>query len=53
MEKFPRKIREEIPLLAEGSHVLWITGHRISEAYKVDEDTRTILQVEREMKRRN
>ena len=52
-EKFPRKIREEIPLLAEGSHVLWITGHRISEAYKVDEDTRTILQVKREMKRRN
>ena len=49
-EKFPRKDRESLPLLAEGSHVLWITGHRISEAYKVDEGTKTILQVERKTK---
>ncbi len=49
-EKFPRKDREALPLLAEGSHVLWITGHRISEAYKVDEGTKTILQVERKTK---
>ena len=49
-EKFPRKDRETLPLLAEGSHVLWITGHRISEAYKVDEGTKTILQVERKTK---
>lgn len=49
-EKFSRKDREALPLLAEGSHVLWITGHRISEAYKVDEGTKTILQVERKTK---
>ena len=45
-EKFPRKDREALPLLVEEGHVLWITGHRISEAYKVEEHTKTILQVE-------
>ena len=32
-------------LLAENSHVIWIPGFRISEYYKVDENTKTILQV--------
>ena len=45
-EKLPRKDREALPLLVEEGHVLWITGHRISEAYKVEEHTKTILQVE-------
>jgi len=45
-EKFPRNYRETLPLLVEEGHVLWITGHRISEAYKVEECTKTILQVE-------
>ncbi len=44
-EKIPREKRSSIYLLAEGSHVIWIPGHRISEYYKVKEDTRTILQV--------
>ncbi len=45
-EKISREERERIPLLAEGSHVLWIVGHRISEYYKISEETQTILQVE-------
>jgi tRNA(Ile)-lysidine synthase len=45
-EKLPRRHRETLPLLVEEGHVLWITGHRISEAYKVEEHTKTILQVE-------
>ena len=45
-EKFPRRDRETLPLLVEEGQVLWITGHRISEAYKVEECTKTILQVE-------
>ena len=44
--KIPRQKRDEILLLAEGSHVLWIVGYRISEYYKVTENTKTILQVE-------
>ena len=44
-EKIPKQYRDELPLLAEGSHVLWLTGYRISEYYKVEEDTKRILQV--------
>ena len=45
-EKIPRECRENIPLLAEGSHVLWVTGGRISEYYKVEGNTKLILQVQ-------
>ena len=45
-EKIPREDRDRICLLAEGSHVLWIVGHRVSEGYKVTEQTKTILQVQ-------
>ena len=44
-EKIPREIRGRIPVLAEGSHVLWLIGYRISEYYKVDRNTKHILQV--------
>ncbi len=44
-EKIPAKERDRTILLAEGQHVLWVIGHRISEFYKVGENTRTILQV--------
>ena len=47
-EKVPRGLREQLPLLTEGDHVLWIAGYRISEAYKVSPDTRRILQVRME-----
>ncbi len=45
-EKVPRGHRDEIWLLAEGKHVLWVVGYRISEYYKIVEETHTILQVE-------
>ncbi|MCM1241453.1 MAG: tRNA lysidine(34) synthetase TilS, partial [Roseburia sp.] len=44
-EKIPRRQRESMYLLADGSHVLWMPGYRISEFYKVKEDTKHILQV--------
>ena len=44
-EKIPKIRRGEIPLLAEGEHVLWLIGYRISEYYKVNENTKRILQV--------
>lgn len=44
--KIPAKEREQILLLAEGAHVIWLVGHRISEYYKVSEGTRRILQVQ-------
>ncbi len=44
-EKIPRQKRDILPLLADGSHIMWVIGNRISEAYKVDENTRRILQI--------
>ena len=43
--KIPQMDRGQIPLLAEGEHVLWLVGYRISEYYKVDGNTKKILQV--------
>ncbi len=44
-EKVPLSERDGICLLADGDHILWIVGGRISEAYKVTETTKRILQV--------
>lgn len=45
-EKIPREERDQVLLLAEGSHVLWCVGYRISEAYKITKETRRILVVQ-------
>ncbi len=44
-EKIPKGERNQLFLLADGEHILWIPGYRISQYYKVDENTRRILQV--------
>lgn len=45
-EKIPKVQRDSVYLLADGPHVLWIPGYRISQYYKVDENTKRILQVQ-------
>ena len=45
-EKIPRMQRERIYLLADGQHIVWIPGYRISQYYKVNENTKRILQVQ-------
>ena len=44
-EKIPREERERMLLLADGNHILWIIGHRISDNYKVSEATKRVLAV--------
>ena len=43
--KIPREVRDDLTLLAEGSHVLWVVGGRISEYYKITSQTKQILEV--------
>mgnify|MGYP000060724633 FL=1 len=44
-EKIPAKERDHLFLLAEKSHIIWVLGRRISEYYKVRENTKRVLQV--------
>ena len=44
-EKIPKSERDKQLLLADGSHVLWVIGKRISAHYKVTEHTKRILEV--------
>ncbi len=41
--KIPQKDRDQICLLADDRHIMWIVGERISNYYKVSEQTKTIL----------
>lgn len=45
-EKIPKEERDTILLVADGSHILWIIGYRISEYYKITDDTHTVLQIQ-------
>lgn len=44
-KKIPREMRDNILLIADGNHIIWILGdgERISEYYKVNENTKRIL----------
>lgn len=44
-EKIPRDKRDDILLLADGSHVVWIIGYRISSYYKITESTSEIIKI--------
>lgn len=45
-EKIPTAERERTMLLADGAHIIWVIGHRISEHYKVTGNTKRILQAQ-------
>jgi len=44
-EKIPREKRDSIPVVADGSQIVWVIGYRISEAYKVTDNTKTIIEL--------
>ncbi len=45
-EKIPKSDRDKTVLLANGSHILWVVGKRISEYYKIGKETKKILKVQ-------
>ena len=45
-EKVPREQRDCVPLVCDGSHVIWAIGYRISTHYKIDEHTKRILKIQ-------
>lgn len=44
-ERIPAKDRDRLMLLADGAHIIWVPGHRISAAYKVTAQTALIMEI--------
>jgi len=45
-EKIPASQRAEQLLLADGAHILWVPGYRISQRCKITEKTRKVLKIQ-------
>ncbi|MBO4904048.1 MAG: tRNA lysidine(34) synthetase TilS [Lachnospiraceae bacterium] len=43
-EKIPKSERNDVPLLASGSKIYWVVGHRISEDVKVTDGTEQVME---------
>lgn len=44
-EKIPGEERAYLPLVCDGSHVVWVVGHRISAYYKVTAETKRVIEI--------
>ena len=49
--KIPADLRQDIPLVADGSEILWAIGFRLGENYKVTEQTTHIAEIQYVIKR--
>lgn len=45
-KKIPKDDRGSLYILADGSHIIWVPGYRISEYYKITGETKYILRVQ-------
>ena len=43
--KVPKEERDEIPLVCFGGNIAWIIGYRVSEIFKIDQNTKNVLEV--------
>ena len=44
-EKVPTGQRDRLLLIADGDHIVWIPGYRLSGGVRIDEDTRQVLKI--------
>ena len=49
-EKIPSHIRDKQLLVCDGHHVMYVLGRRVSEGYKVDDSTKTVLRIDVEIR---
>ncbi len=47
-EKISLLLRDEIPLIADENHILWIVGYRMSNYYKITNQTKMVLEIQEE-----
>ncbi|ABK61498.1 tRNA lysidine(34) synthetase TilS [Clostridium novyi] len=43
--KIPKERRDSIPLITFGDDIAWIVGYRISDKFKINKDTKSILKI--------
>jgi tRNA(Ile)-lysidine synthase len=43
--KVPRDLRDKILLIAKGKEIVWVIGYKISDKFKVTENTKTVLKL--------
>lgn len=51
--KIEKSLRDKIPLICFGSEIAWIVGYRVSDKFKVDENTIKILEIKFESEANN
>ena len=44
-QKIPRENRDRIPLIAKDNEIVWIVGNKISDKFKVTENTKSVLKL--------
>jgi tRNA(Ile)-lysidine synthase len=45
-QKIPRGLRNDIPLVCVNHEVVWVVGYKISDKFKVTENTKSVLRME-------
>ncbi len=43
--KVPRDERDRVPLVAQGKEIVWVTGYKISDKFKVTDNTKRVLKL--------
>lgn len=45
-DKVPKELRDGIPLVADGAEIVWVIGGRLGEKYKINPDTKRVLELQ-------
>ncbi|CAH2211812.1 tRNA lysidine(34) synthetase TilS [Tepidibacter aestuarii] len=43
--KIPKEERDLVPILSDEKGIIWVIGHRMSEDYKIDSNTKNVLRI--------
>lgn len=45
-EKIPQEKRNDVLLVADGSHIIWVVGYRVNPLYRIRANTKRILEIQ-------
>ena len=44
-EKVLKELRNRIPLIVDDENILWVVGYRTNELFKINSDTKRVLEI--------